>query len=229
MIDNDSFCDDFTGHVALWCPAEIEDGDLARCAEYAMANGVSMVSVAPDDVGRMWVWLEHSRARVFARFYLPRTRDMASAAFDMAARINSAFKCGAAGAQVFLNASDLPAFAREMSTVSADLFFNRELEIGLDVSGINAMQWPTVFDAVRKLGASGVIFVLARDGGNRSDFVGRVHAALDAVGSDSRLALRFVVGNNFMRMEQALRLVAAMRPEMLGAVRVFFNMAQDLK
>lgn len=229
MMNSEPFFDDMSSHIALWCGAGMCDGDLVRCAEYAISNDVRAVSVVPDDVARMWVWLERSAARVFARFYIPHGGDMSSIASDLSGRIRTAFRHGAAGAQVFLRASDLSAFAHEMSNVCADLFFNRELEIGIDVADVDASMWGALYDMLRQIGASGVIFVLTHDKGERCDFVGRVYAAMDAIGADSKCAVRFVTGNRVMRMEQALRLVRAMRPELAGGARVFVNMCGDLQ
>ncbi len=220
MIGTDDYFDDIGAHKALWCTAP-DSGDLARVAAMAALHPMPMISAVPDDVAMLWAWLEKTPARIFARFYMPArgARDERVVS-GLTARINTAFKQGAHGAQIFMRASDLMDFADGMGAVRDDLFFNRTLAVGVDVADVGPFEWGGVFDAVRRLRAGALVIVLARDGGARCDFVGRIYAALNAA-ADAKCDLHFVLGGAAMRAEQALRLVRAMRPEMAGGVRGF--------
>lgn len=221
MIDTDSFFDEISANMAMWCDGGRDTGELARVASSSVAHDMPVISALPDDVAMLWTWLEKTPARIYARFYLPVRggRDVGVIS-DLIARINAAFKQGAHGAQIFMRAADLDDFAEQIGVVRDDLFFNRELAIGIDISEVGPFEWPAVFDALRRLRAGALVLVLARDGGDKSDFVGRMYAVLRAAG-DIKCDLHFVLGNNPLRMEQAARLVRGMRPALAGGMRMF--------
>lgn len=221
MIDTDSFFDEISANMAMWCDGGRDTGELARVASSSVAHDMPVISALPDDVAMLWTWLEKTPARIYARFYLPVRggRDVGVIS-DLSARINAAFKQGAHGAQIFMRAADLDDFAEQIGVVRDDLFFNRELAIGIDISEVGPFEWPAVFDALRRLRAGALVLVLARDGGDKSDFVGRMYAVLRAAG-DIKCDLHFVLGNNPLRMEQAARLVRGMRPALAGGMRMF--------
>lgn len=223
MIDSDSFFQDWGAVLAAWCGQVQDAGDLARMAQYAVEHQMRMVSVAPDDVEVLWAWLENMPIKIVARFYLPAraSRDVNKIS-ELSMRINTAFKQGASGAQIFMRAADLHAFADEIAMVRDDLFFNKDLSIGLDISDVDASQWPVVFDALRRVRATSLTLVLARDTGNKSDFVGRVYGVLNAW-ENLNCDLHFVPGNNTMRIEQAGRLIQKMQPALACGMRMFIN------
>ena len=227
MIDTDSFFDEISANMAMWCDGGGDTGELARVASSSVAHDMPVISALPDDVAMLWTWLEKTPARIYARFYLPVRggRDV-GAISDLSARINAAFKQGAHGAQIFMRAADLDDFAEQIGVVRDDLFFNRELAIGIDISEVGPFEWSAVFDALRRLRAGALVLVLARDGGDKSDFVGRMYAVLRAAG-DIKCDLHFVLGNNPLRMEQAARLVRGMRPALAGGMRMFVRSGDD--
>ncbi len=223
MIDNDLFFDDLGAAQALWCGQSASQAELAAAADAAAANGLMLISAAPDDVGALWTWMEKMPVRIVARFYIPPrgARDVEKIS-DLTARINAAFKQGARGAQIFMRVSDLPDFVRQMRGVRDDLFFNRDLSIGLDIGDVGALGWADVFDSLRALRATALTVVMTRDAGMRSDFVGRVFSMLNSWGG-MPCDLHFALGNSKLRIEQALRLVQKMNPVLFGGVRVFIN------
>jgi len=223
MMDMNSFFEEMSANVALWCAGASDTGELARVAECASGQSLPMISAAPEDVSMLWAWLEKTPARIYARFYLPPHGGNIKVISDLAVQINSAFKHGAHGAQIFMRMADLKAFADEMVLVRDDLFFYRDLAVGIDISEIGPFDWPGVFDAVRRLRARALVLALTRDAGDKSDFVGRVYAAARAV---TGCELHFVLGGNPIRVEQAVRMVAAIRPETVGGVRVFVPVSQ---
>ncbi len=215
MIDAESILDNVKNHIALWCGGG-EETDLAASAFVAMDQNVDMVSVLPGAVATLWPWLERTRIKIMARFYVGAGGDVS----DLSRRINMTFKSGAHGAQVFLSRNDLDNFVDELHLIREDLFFNHDLAIGLDVSEINSDDWVHVFDALNKIRANSLILVLPRDDGDRSDFVGRIYAAMNAWGMFGG-ALHFALGANFIRIDQAARLVSDMQPVLYERMRFF--------
>lgn len=223
MMVTDAFFDEISANTALWCEGGVEAGELARVASAAAAQTMPVISALPADVPMLWTWLEKTTVRIYSRFYLPaRGAHDEKAISDLTVRINAAFKQGAHGAQIFMRAADVSDFADEIGTVRDDLFFNRELAIGIDISEVGPFEWTAVFDAMRRLRAGALVLVLTRDDGDASDFVGRLYAAVCAA-ANAKCDLHFVLGNNPVRIEQALRMVRALRPEKAGGVRIFLH------
>ena len=104
-----------------------------------------------------------------------------------------------------------------------DLFFNRELSIGLDLMEIDAGDWENLFAKLQKINASSVLFVLSKDLGNKSDFVGRVYGMLESWDANNKFNLGFMFGSDLMRIEQVVRLVESVRPELGGRIKFFVN------
>ncbi|MDE5615963.1 MAG: hypothetical protein K2I81_03975 [Alphaproteobacteria bacterium] len=223
MIKPEVFFDDMAANLALWCDGGRDTGELARVADAAASQVMPVISALPSDVPMLWTWLEKTPARIYSRFYLPARgpRDV-NVMSDLSARINATFKQGAHGAQIFMRAADLSDFADEIGAVRDDLFFNRELAVGIDIADVGPFEWNGVFDAIRRLRAEALVLVLTRDTGDKSDFVGRLYAAVGAL-ADLKCDLHFVLGNNPARIEQAGRMVRAMRLDMAGGVRIFIH------
>lgn len=221
MIDNETFLEEISNVTALWCAPSDDGADLARDAARAVEYNMPLVSAVPEDVPMLWTWLEKTDVRIYSRFYLA-AHDAAdvAAVSGLAARITTAFKHGARGAQVFLPVSDLDDFAAQIGPVRDDLFFNHDFAIGMDISDIDSDQWGHVFDVMTKLRVNALTLALARDGGRRCDFAGRVYAAMSAAENIS-CDLHFVLGARPIRMEQAARLVRAMRPQCAEHMRIF--------
>lgn len=219
MIEMKNFID--VKNVALWCGAGADATDLARAADGAIANKLKMISVAPDAVGIVWPWLENKRIKIFARLYLE--YDDADGISEIAEKINSVFKSGADGVQVFVNLESLSSFVSQLYLIRDDLFFNKDLIIGLDISTVEPCDWAGVFSELKKIRATGLMLALTRDTGNKSDFIGRVYAALNAWGDDYAGGLQFAFGLSQERMEQIMRLVQSVRPKLWSKTAFFVN------
>ena len=68
-----------------------------------------------------------------------------------------------------------------------------------------------------------MLFVFTKDTGKKSDFVGRIYAMLNAWSDDNKFDLHFAFGANFMRIEQAWRLVEKVKPDLISRVKFFIN------
>ena len=215
MIEIKSLVDDVHRQLGVWGAATADSTELARLADMTVASGVGMISVAPSAVRIVWPWLEGYAIKIFPRFYfgtaqMPTDTDMSQLAVD----INTSFKSGAAGAIVFVSQRHLKTLVNALHVVRDDLFFNKELIIGLDIGDIDAYQWADVFDCMMRIRANGLMLALTRDRGNKSDFVGRVYAALDAWNPGFSGDMYWMTGGNFLRSEQVMRLTADMQSEL---------------
>lgn len=223
MIDLNSFLQNVGGQTGLWCDAATKGTDLARMVEFATQHKIIDLSVVPDAVSVIWPWLENTDIKILGRFYLNDEVVDTTVMSDLTIRINQSFKHGASGAQVFVRYKTLSDMVDQVAFVRDDLFFERDLIIGLDIGDIDADDWGNVFKCLKKINASAVCFVLTKDTGRKSDFVGRVYGMLNAWDSDFRGVLHFALDNRPERIEQAQRLVASVRPELQSGLHFFVN------
>ncbi len=223
MIEENVFLKEYQSYVALWCGGDLDATDLARAVAVAVDKNLCAISVVPDCVGVVWPWLENTMTQIMARFYFPDKDISDEQISDVTSRINMAFKQGAHGAQVFLPKVALSGLVENVHIIRDDLFFDKVLEIGIDIAEVDAYDWGELFANLRKINASSVLFVLTNDMGNKSDFVGRLYGMLNAWDKNNNFDLHFAFGPNFMRIEQTVRLIESMRPELLNGVKFWFN------
>lgn len=209
-------------NAALWCGADLDAGELAQMVQVAVEKKTTVMSVAPTAVGVVWPWLEGVAIKIFARFYFSEKKISEQQVSDATVRINTAFKHGAHGAQVFLSSvAALSDLVRQTHIIRDDLFFAKDLSIGLDICGIGVSDWNNLFADLRKINASSLVLVMARDMGAKSDFAAQVFGMLDAWTDENKFDLHFVLGPNPLRIEQAMRLIHKMRPELATGMRFF--------
>lgn len=219
MINNDNILDGLKG-AALWCSADSDATDLAQGVSHVLEKNMTDISVVPNSVPIVWPWLENKKVNIFSRFYL--SDNSLDAVSEITEKINTSFKHGADGAQIFLSLRNLSAFVSQLYLIRDDLFFNKSVFIGMDIEDIGPFDWKSVFSELKKMRTSGLLLALPKDTGNDSDFVGRLYAALNEWNADE-LKLHFMLGKNSERIEQAYRLVQALRPDLLSDVRFFIN------
>lgn len=223
MIDMDSFLSKINCHIGVWCGAEIDSAELARMVEFATDYNVDLLSVVPDAVGVVWPWIEAQDKKIIGRFYINDDKIDERVMSDITVRINATLKQGACGAQVFVRYKHLKSMIDQVAIIRDDLFFNRDLVIGLDIGDVDASDWADLFHELKRINASAVLFVLTKDAGKKSDFVGRVYGLLNAWDADFNGALHFALENRPERIDQARRLVESIRPELLPNLRFFVN------
>ncbi len=223
MIELNTIFKELGYRGAVWCGANMDAGDLARVTEFIVENDVDLISVAPDAIKIIWPWIEHAGVKIMSRFYLDNKKITDNQIYDVTAQINTAFKSGATGAQVFLRYRALDMLVTQTHVIRDDLFFNRDLSIGLDLMEIDSNDWGDLFANLQKINASSVLFVLSKDLGNKSDFVGRIYGMLESWNVNNKFSLCFMFGADFMRIEQVVRLVESVRPELLDRLKFFVN------
>ncbi len=225
MIDNENILGELlNGHVAAWCPADMDANALAGVVDDAIAHGGCDISVGTSAVEIVWPWVERTKIQISTRFYVPvRPRGIgANDASELTMNINSAFKRGATTAQMFMRVADLGAVVKNLAPIRDDLFFNKKLSVGLDICRIEPSDWSDVFGALNALGASSVIFAMSRDMGDKSDFVGRFYGALDAMGTFNG-DVHFAPMSDPVRIDQVMRLTEQLRPEKLSNLKFFIG------
>ena len=223
MIDTKTFLSEIQARVGIWCSADTDGADLARMVQCATEWNADVLSVLPDAVPVVWPWIEEKPISLLGRFYVNDDKIDENVMSDLTVRINSSFKQGARGAQVFVRYKHLRPMIDQVAIIRDDLFFNRELVIGLDIGDIDSDDWANLFCELKRINASAVCFVLTRDTGKKSDFVGRVYGMLNAWNSEFSGALHFALENRPERIDQARRLVESVRPELLSGLRFFVN------
>lgn len=223
MIDMNSFFDEIEITPAIWCGADTDGADLARMAGLVAERGINMISVVPSVVPIVWPWIEGQTVSLLGRFYISEDTVDETVMSDLTVRINSSFKQGANGAMVFVRYKHLRPMIDQVAIIRDDLFFNRDLIIGLDIEDIDSYDWSDLFHELKRINASAVCFVLTKDTGKKSDFVGRIYGMLNAWDSEFSGALHFALENRPERIEQARRLVESLRPELMSGLRFFVN------
>ncbi len=223
MIEDLMNFDKYQHCFAVWCPADAEAGVLARCAEKTIESGADVVSVMPEAVNVVWPWLENKNVKIMGRFVLPDKKITEKQISDVTLQINKVLKNGADGAQVFIRYAALPDLVEQTFVIRDDLFFYKDLSIGLDMSEIAASEWADVFAHLRKINASSVLFVFAKGAKANADFVGRLYGMLKAWTDSNNFDLHFALGPNFMRIEQAIQMVEEVRPGLIPRMKFWVN------
>lgn len=223
MIDTKTFLSEIQSRIGIWCSADTDGADLARMVQYATAWKADVLSVSPDVVPVVWPWIENKPVNLLGRFYVNNDKIDENVMSDLTIKINQSFKSGASGAMVFVRYQHLRPMIDQVAIIRDDLFFNRELVIGLDIGDIDSDDWANLFNELKRINASAVCFVLTKDMGKKSDFVGRVYGMLNAWDSEFSGALHFALENRPERIDQARRLVESIRPELAKDLRFFVN------
>ena len=223
MIDTNAFLSEINARVGIWCGADTDGADLARMVQCATEWNADVLSVLPDAVPVIWPWIEDKPVNLLGRFYVNNDKIDENVMSDLTIKINQSFKSGASGAMVFVRYQHLRPMIDQVAIIRDDLFFNRELVIGLDICDIDSDDWVNLFRELKRINASAVCFVLTRDTGKKSDFVGRVYGMLNVWDSEFSGALHFALENRPERIDQARRLVESIRPELAKDLRFFVN------
>ena len=222
MIEQNEIFNEVQDNLGLWCADSCSGADLAAATGVAITNKLRAVSVLPDAVPELWPWLEDTNIKIITRFVVDGGIDD-SFMSGFVPRISAAFRDGADGAIVFIKFRDLSRFASELMYVRDDLFFNKTLSIGLDINEIEHTDWDVVFKIMQSLQADSLTITLSYDDGDKSDFVGRVYAMLNANMGEWHGALQFVLGEDIARIDQVYRLIQQLRFNMVPNLLFWIN------
>jgi len=222
MIEMNEIFSDSDKRLAIWCEGVADTNDLAMMCEHVVSHGVPLVSVPPEVVSNVWAYLEKNQVKILTRYSVGGDgKNADSDMFELGAKITSVCKSGASGVQIFVKMRDLEQFLSSLQTVRDDLFFCRDLCIGLDTEDLDINNLDFIFRKLREIRANALILTLDEDTGFRSDFVGRIYAILQNFDFDGEL--HFILGNNFDRIDQVVRLTECLRPELSERLRFFLD------
>ena len=221
MIDTNAFFTEIKNNLALLCPDGLDSSDLIHIAESVLEKDIGTISVAPEHVDRLWAWLETSFTQIIARFVPEFSKDMDIS--DLSKQINSVFKKGASGAQVFIDVSRLPDLVSNLGSVRDDLFFNKTISIGLNMGDVMPNAWGDVFTCVGSLRADALVLGFSGQSDKSSDFVGLVYGLINDLPDNMYPELHFMLGNDVSRIEQVWRLFSQLRPDFLQKLKFFVN------
>ena len=222
MIEADEIFSDSDRRIALWCDDVGDTNDLAALADNIIENHIGMISVPANSLNFLWTCLENSGVKIFSRYFLEnlnKNQDEDMSVFS--SQVISDCKNGANGVQVFVKMRDFERFADLLSTVRDDLFFGHDLSLVLNVQEIGIDDWPVVFNKLRQIRADYFGILFGEDMGNRSDFIGRIYGMLD--NWDFNGGLHFIFGNNVDRIDQVVRLVESLRPDLSDKLHFFLQ------
>ncbi len=222
MIEEQTIFNEVRNNVSLICRDDCVGADLAAAVGNAIAHKMKSVCVATNRVADVWPWLEKTKIKILSRFYVDGTinDDFLS---DLSGNISASFRDGAHGAMIFLHMRDLPKFAAEIASFRDDLFFNKSLNIAIDINEVGIFGWTELFGILHIIRADSCVLTLNNDDGSKSDFVGRVFAMLDTPRGDWGGVVNFMLGHNFVRIDQAYRLIEKMTPEIVSKTEFFID------
>ena len=222
MIEEKEIFNEVHNNISMMCQDDCAGADLASAVGLAISNKMKSVCVAPNQVVDVWPWVEKTRVKILSRFYINGAINDNSIS-DLSEKISTSFRDGADGTIVFVSLRDLPKFAAEIASVRNDLFFNKSFNIGIDINEINVFDWDNVFGILRLLRADSLVLVFDNDNGDKSDFVGRVFAMLNAPRGDWGGGVNFVLRQNVIRIDQAYRLIQQIKPDTLSKTEFFID------
>lgn len=222
MIDISEIFSDSDKRIAFWCENVADTNDLAIMCENIINNGVGLISVPREIVSGVWTYLEKTDVKILTRFdFNPVSKNIDSDMYNLGANITDVCKHGASGVQIFIKMQDFEHFVDALKTVRDDLFFEHDLSIVMDVEDIDINNLPFIFQKLREIRANSFGLTLNEDMGNRSDFVGRIYALLQQLDFDGEL--HFILGNNFDRIDQVVRLTEIVCPVNSGRLKFFLD------
>lgn len=208
--------------IAWWCDSVEDTNDLAEMADDIIKNNIHLISVPPEIVPLVWVYLEKFDVKIYTRFMVSLNhKDIDKDMSDLAKNITCVCKKGATGVQIFLNQRDFDIFIDKILPVRDDLFFGHDLSLVMDIEDIDVNNWAMIFQKLHDLRLDAFGLTLKEDMKNRSDFVGRIYGMLQNWDMDCELHL--ILNNNFDRMDQVIRLVETERPELSEKLRFFLD------
>jgi hypothetical protein len=222
MIDINEIFSDSDKRIALWCDSVHDTNDLAVICDSIIESGIDLVSVPPETVQNMWVYLEKSGVKILTRYnFTSNHKNLDTDVADLAKNISDVCKRGADGVQIFMKMAVFEDFCNKIMPVKDDLFFGKDLCIAMDIEDIDINNWNMIFQKLRNTGAHTLVLSLNEDMGVRSDFVGRVYGMLKNWDFDG--ALHFILHNDYDRMDQVIRLIETEKPELQDRIKFFLE------
>ncbi len=222
MIEINEIFSDSDKRIALWCDDVADTNELALMCENIVDNDVHLISVPSATVPNVWTYLEKQGVKILTRYdFCPESKNIEDDMYNLGAFITNVCKTGATGVQIFIKMRDFERFIESLQIVRNDLFFGHDLCIALDTEDLDINNLVFIFQKLRDIRADALVLTLDEDMGNRSDFVGRIYGLLEHFNFDGEL--HFILGNNFDRIDQVIRLTECLRPELADRLKFFLD------
>ena len=222
MIDEETIFYEVRNNISLMCGDDCLGADLAAAMGRAMSNKMRSVCVVPKSVPEVWPWVEKSRVKIISRFVMTGAINDDSLS-ELSKNINASFRDGADGAIIFMPRRDLSKFATSIVSIRDDLFFNKTFGIGIDINDIGPFDWDELFGFLQILRADSLNLTFNDDTGDKSDFVGRVFAMLNANRGKWGGVVNFILNQNIARIDQVFRLIQNLAPETISKTEFFID------
>ena len=222
MIDDKTIFNEVRDNVSMMCRDDCVGADLAAAMGIAISNKMKSVCVEPNRVADVWPWLEKTKIKIISRFFIDGAINDVFIS-DLSGKISACFRDGADGAMVFITMRDLPKFAAEISSIRDDLFFNKLFGVAIDISDVDAFDWNELFGILHLLRADSLVLTFNNDTGDKSDFVGRVFAMLNAPRGGWGGVVNFALGKNMVRVDQVYRLIQSCAPDTISRTEFFID------
>jgi len=210
MIKTENIFDDFDNMSGLWVDDAVSEGtDLARISDFIITKNIPVISVPDGITEKIWPWIENCNVRIFNRFRIESGENFDVVVSNVARQINDGFCHGATGAMVITSPKDLEPFVDAIYPIKDDLFFDRDLVMGIDIDKVDSSNWKNIFSTLNRIGANAILLTAMGDNFDASsDFIGRVYAMFTNWNFNGALYLMF--GKNMLRYSQVLRLAQKM-------------------
>lgn len=222
MITANEIFSDFDTRIALWCDDARDTADIAVLANDIIENKISLVSVPSSIVSFIWTYLEKSKVKIFSRHYFETlNKNFDKDVSNLSEKIMADYKNGAHGIQLFVKMRDFDRLVDLLTVIRDDLFFEHDLCLVLDVEDLGVDNIDLIFRKLKDIRANAFGIRLSEDMGVRSDFIGRIYGILDKWDFDGDL--HFMLKNNFERIDQSIRLIESLRPELVNRVHFFLE------
>lgn len=220
MIEANEIFSDFDSRLALWCQDVSDTNDMAVLANHIIENHISLISVPSSILSYMWTCLEKSKVKIFTRYiFYPLNKNIDNDVSNLSAKIIADYKNGTNGVQIFVKMRDFEHFIDLVSSIRDDLFFEHDLCLVLDIQDIDVNNWDVIFQKLHDIKANAFGIAFDEDMGLRSDFIGRIYGMLQNWNFDGNLHL--MLKNNYERIDQTIRLVESLRPELSDKLHFF--------
>lgn len=226
MINFGKTVQEIKDRLGMTCHGDLDASHLIAAADAASRDKMRVLSAEPQYVHTLWSWLEKTDLDIYAKITEGRgNQTQESFAERLSEKINTAFKSGAHGVQIFVDKQDLDFFVSALFPVKEDLFYGRKLFFCLDIQKIDNFDWEDIFYQINKIGASGILLDKGKTRPRKNtadDIVGRLHGLFDFMGPGFSGDIHFV-GFNVQEVESAWRLANRMRPEIVPRLIFFLD------
>lgn len=221
MIDLDVLLNDIKNNTALICSDDCDISELIARAGTIIEKKIPVISVAPESIEMLWSWLEKEDLAIYARFMWEHLDNNDAGISELSENINSAFKKGADGVQIFMDYKDLPKFISQITPIHRDLFFNKDVFIGLNLNEIGPFDWINVFNQINQINATGLTLYYTDK--KYTDYVGIIYGLTKFLKSDFRGHLQFMLNDDYLKIEQTHRLFEKNKPDVLRNIKFFIT------